>query len=170
MKVGHVIRKECRIQLFLSPQTVKDPLLTLSTLCWRPCLSRVTCMWAASGCPPLARPSSSARALWTLYLIASKYVSIERICHAKIKKQGEVAKHDSLKVCRGMAVQFHTFSSLAPCGSEWQPLSGPLHTASRRSTQNHPFLWPTTPTWLFLTVVACTVVIMPLHSLLLKLL
>jgi len=45
---------------------------TLSTLCWRPCLSRVTCMWAASGCPILARPSSSARALWTLYLIASR--------------------------------------------------------------------------------------------------
>jgi hypothetical protein len=65
-------QKSCMVQMCLILQAVKYLLHTLSTLCWRPCLSRVTCMWAASGCPTLARPSSSARALWTLYLIASR--------------------------------------------------------------------------------------------------
>lgn len=51
--------------------------LTFSILCWSPCLSLTICMCVASGCCIGGRLSSSFRLVVILYLIASKYVSID---------------------------------------------------------------------------------------------
>lgn len=55
-------------------------LLTLRTLCCKPCLSLETRIWSDKGCLDRLLPSTSASVPPTLYLAASKYSNMERIC------------------------------------------------------------------------------------------